>query len=52
MKEGVDYNVAITFSVGSEVLSGLKYLHAVKRAGVTVGASLSFELSHISALIL
>ncbi|UZJ53785.1 hypothetical protein CBS101457_003105 [Exobasidium rhododendri] len=36
IKEGVEYNVAISFSVGQEVLSGLKYLHVVKRAGVTV----------------
>ncbi|PWN90962.1 rho GDP-dissociation inhibitor [Acaromyces ingoldii] len=36
VKEGVEYNVAISFSVGAEVLSGLKYLHVVKRAGVTV----------------
>ncbi|KAL9940853.1 hypothetical protein V8E36_000341 [Tilletia maclaganii] len=36
VKEGVTYNVAINFSVGAEVLSGLKYLHVVKRAGVTV----------------
>lgn len=36
IKEGVEYNVAISFSVGQEVLSGLKYIHVVKRAGVTV----------------
>ncbi|KDN52758.1 putative Rho GDP-dissociation inhibitor 1 [Tilletiaria anomala UBC 951] len=36
VKEGVDYNIAISFSVGSDVLSGLKYLHVVKRTGVTV----------------
>lgn len=36
IKEGVEYNVSISFSVGAEVLSGLKYLHVVKRAGVTV----------------
>jgi hypothetical protein len=35
IKEGVEYHVAIKFSVGAEVLSGLKYLHVVKRAGVT-----------------
>jgi len=36
IKEGVEYNVAISFTVGQEVLSGLKYIHVVKRAGVTV----------------
>lgn len=36
IKEGIEYNIAITFSVGATVLSGLKYLHVVKRAGVTV----------------
>ncbi|KAE8207952.1 hypothetical protein CF327_g7217 [Tilletia walkeri] len=36
IKEGVTYNIAISFSVGADVLSGLKYLHVVKRAGVTV----------------
>lgn len=36
IKEGVEYNIAITFSVGAMVLSGLKYLHVVKRAGMTV----------------
>lgn len=36
IKEGVEYNVAISFSVGQEVLSGLKYIHVVKRAGITV----------------
>lgn len=36
IKEGVEYNIAITFSVGATLLSGLKYLHVVKRAGVTV----------------
>lgn len=36
IKEGVEYNVLIRFTVGQEVLSGLKYIHVVKRAGVTV----------------
>ncbi|KAK0522824.1 rho GDP dissociation inhibitor [Tilletia horrida] len=36
IKEGVTYNIALSFSVGQDVLSGLKYLHVVKRAGVTV----------------
>ncbi|KAL4399342.1 Rho GDP dissociation inhibitor [Malassezia pachydermatis] len=34
--EGIEYAVAIRFSVGREVLSGLKYIHVVKRAGVPV----------------
>ncbi|WFD41568.1 rho GDP dissociation inhibitor [Malassezia psittaci] len=34
--EGIEYAVAITFSVGREVLSGLKYLQVVRRAGVPV----------------
>ncbi len=38
IKEGVEYNISISFTVGTEVLSGLKYLHVVKRAGVSVGA--------------
>lgn len=36
IKEGVEYNVSISFSVQGEVLSGLKYIHVVKRAGLTV----------------
>ncbi|PWN53691.1 E set domain-containing protein [Violaceomyces palustris] len=36
VKEGVEYNVKIRFSVGSDILSGLKYVQVVKRAGVTV----------------
>ncbi|CAO1613612.1 unnamed protein product [Jaminaea pallidilutea] len=36
VKEGVEYQVALSFSVGQEVISGLKYLQVVKRAGVTV----------------
>ncbi|WFD20743.1 rho GDP dissociation inhibitor [Malassezia caprae] len=34
--EGIEYSVVIKFSVGREVLSGLKYLQVVKRAGVPV----------------
>ncbi|WFD28264.1 rho GDP dissociation inhibitor [Malassezia nana] len=34
--EGIEYSVVIKFSVGCEVLSGLKYLQVVKRAGVPV----------------
>ncbi|EPQ27639.1 uncharacterized protein PFL1_04777 [Pseudozyma flocculosa PF-1] len=36
VKEGVDYSVKIVFKVGNEILSGLKYVQVVKRAGVTV----------------
>ncbi|KAK0555543.1 rho GDP dissociation inhibitor [Tilletia horrida] len=36
IKEGVTYNIAISFSVGSDVLSGLKYIHVVKRSGIQV----------------
>lgn len=35
IKEGVDYSVKIRFAVGNEILSGLKYVQVVKRAGVT-----------------
>ncbi|WFD49731.1 rho GDP dissociation inhibitor [Malassezia furfur] len=34
--EGIEYAVAIRFTVGREVLSGLKYLQVVRRAGVPV----------------
>ncbi|WFD07432.1 rho GDP dissociation inhibitor [Malassezia vespertilionis] len=34
--EGIEYSVMIRFSVGSEVLSGLKYIHVVRRAGMPV----------------
>ncbi|WFD35180.1 rho GDP dissociation inhibitor [Malassezia cuniculi] len=34
--EGIEYTVVIKFTVGREVLSGLKYLHVVRRAGVPV----------------
>ncbi|PWZ02020.1 putative rho GDP dissociation inhibitor [Testicularia cyperi] len=36
VKEGVDYSVRITFSVGHEILSGLKYVQVAKRAGIKV----------------
>lgn len=35
IKEGVEYSVGIKFRVKSEIVSGLKYLQVVKRAGVT-----------------
>ncbi|WFD31882.1 rho GDP dissociation inhibitor [Malassezia sp. CBS 17886] len=34
--EGIEYNVVLTFTVGREVFSGLKYLHVVRRAGMPV----------------
>jgi len=36
IKEGVEYNVGITFQVNYDVISGLRYLHVVKRAGMKV----------------
>ncbi|WVQ80055.1 hypothetical protein IAT38_002156 [Cryptococcus sp. DSM 104549] len=36
IKEGVDYSVGITFTIENEIVSGLKYLQVVKRAGVKV----------------
>lgn len=36
VKEGVEYSVKIRFSVGSDILSGLKYVQVVKRAGIKV----------------
>ncbi|EIW68213.1 hypothetical protein TREMEDRAFT_69259 [Tremella mesenterica DSM 1558] len=36
IKEGVEYSVGITFVVENEIVSGLKYLQVVKRAGLTV----------------
>ncbi|RSH88810.1 hypothetical protein EHS25_003038 [Saitozyma podzolica] len=36
IKEGVEYSVGITFVVENQIVSGLKYLQAVKRAGIKV----------------
>ncbi|KAG8218788.1 immunoglobulin E-set [Butyriboletus roseoflavus] len=36
IKEGVEYNVRITFKVNHSIISGVRYLQVVKRAGVTV----------------
>ncbi|ORX38423.1 E set domain-containing protein [Kockovaella imperatae] len=36
IKEGVEYSVGITFLVQNEIVSGLKYIQVVKRAGITV----------------
>lgn len=35
IKEGAEYSVGIKFVVKNEIVSGLKYLQVVKRAGVT-----------------
>ncbi|CAD6586315.1 MAG: hypothetical protein TREMPRED_004387 [Tremellales sp. Tagirdzhanova-0007] len=34
IKEGIEYSVGITFAVEGQIVSGLKYLQVVKRAGV------------------
>ncbi|WVR09543.1 hypothetical protein IAU60_006612 [Kwoniella sp. DSM 27419] len=39
IKEGVEYSVGITFTVQGEIVSGLKFIQVVKRAGVTVDRS-------------
>ncbi|KAF8165186.1 immunoglobulin E-set [Crassisporium funariophilum] len=36
IKEGVEYNVRITFKVNHSIISGARYIHFVKRAGVKV----------------
>ncbi|PFH52534.1 hypothetical protein AMATHDRAFT_74022 [Amanita thiersii Skay4041] len=36
IKEGVEYNVRITFNVNHSIISGLRYIQLVKRAGVKV----------------
>ncbi|KAI9574533.1 immunoglobulin E-set [Boletus coccyginus] len=36
IKEGVEYNVRITFRVNHSIISGVRYLQVVKRAGVPV----------------
>ncbi|CAK9780652.1 E set domain-containing protein [Cutaneotrichosporon oleaginosum] len=36
IKEGVEYSVGITFVVENEIVSGLRFIQVVKRAGVTV----------------
>jgi len=36
IKEGVEYNVRITFKVNHSIISGVRYLQVVKRAGVSV----------------
>ncbi|KAJ3110751.1 hypothetical protein HDU96_006292 [Phlyctochytrium bullatum] len=34
IKEGVEYRLKVRFRVNHDVVSGLKYLHAVKRGGI------------------
>jgi len=36
IKEGVEYNVGMKFKVHYDIISGLRYIHVVKRAGVKV----------------
>jgi len=36
IKEGVEYNVRITFKVNHSIISGVRYIQGVKRTGVTV----------------
>ncbi|KAB5593387.1 Rho GDP-dissociation inhibitor [Ceratobasidium theobromae] len=36
IKEGVEYSVGMTFTIENDVISGLRYLHVVKRAGIPV----------------
>ncbi|EJD53994.1 E set domain-containing protein [Auricularia subglabra TFB-10046 SS5] len=36
IKEGVEYNVGITFKVNHSIISGVRYIQVVKRAGVKV----------------
>jgi len=36
IKEGIEYNVRITFKVNHSIISGVRYIQVVKRAGVTV----------------
>ncbi|CAE6521643.1 unnamed protein product [Rhizoctonia solani] len=36
IKEGVEYSVGVKFIIENDVISGLRYLHVVKRAGIKV----------------
>jgi len=36
IKEGVEYNVRITFKVNHSIISGVKYIQVVKRSGIKV----------------
>jgi len=37
LKEGCNYKIQVAFRVQHEIVSGLKYLYAVSRAGINVG---------------
>lgn len=36
IKEGAEYRLKVVFNIQHDVVSGLKYLHVVKRAGIKV----------------
>ena len=36
IKEGIEYNVRISFKVNHSIISGVRYIQVVKRAGITV----------------
>jgi len=36
IKEGVEYNVGITFKVNHSIISGVRYIQIVKRSGIKV----------------
>ncbi|KAH6915292.1 rho GDP-dissociation inhibitor [Coprinopsis sp. MPI-PUGE-AT-0042] len=36
IKEGIEYNVRIAFKVNHSIISGVRYIQVVKRAGITV----------------
>ncbi|KAF5321379.1 hypothetical protein D9619_000761 [Psilocybe cf. subviscida] len=36
IKEGIEYNVRITFKVNHSIISGVRYIQVVKRAGIPV----------------
>ena len=36
IKEGIDYRMKVSFKVQHDVISGLKYLHVIKRKGLKV----------------
>ncbi|KAN0097315.1 Immunoglobulin E-set [Tylopilus felleus] len=36
IKEGVEYNVCITFKVNHSIISGVRYIQVVKKAGIAV----------------
>ena len=36
IKEGAEYRLKVSFKINHDVVSGLKYLHVVKKAGIKV----------------